>query len=101
MIVAEGGGMARLLPQLACWRGWASWHGRTWPRRTASSAMGRRERRRVQRHCLAAFVVEHRLLGQEAAAVVIPGSAAPRIRARHYRTKIGGATVPCHVSGQR
>ena len=44
----------------------------------ASSAMGRRGRRRARRHCLAAFLAEHRLLGQEAAAVVISGSAAPR-----------------------
>ena len=32
---------------------------------------------------------------------VIPGSAAPWIWARHCRIKIGGATEPCHVSGQR
>jgi len=31
----------------------------------------------------------------------IPGSAAPWIRARHCRAKIGGAVEPCPVSGQR
>ena len=31
----------------------------------------------------------------------ITGSAASRIRARHCRTKIGGAAEPCHVSDQR
>ena len=36
-----------------------------------------------------------------AAAEVIPGSAAPWIRARYCRAKIGGAAEPCHVSGQR
>ena len=36
-----------------------------------------------------------------AAAEGIPGSAAPWIRARHCRAKIGGAVEPCHVSGQR
>ena len=36
-----------------------------------------------------------------AAAEVIPGSAAPWIRAWHYRAKIGGAAEPYHVSGQR
>ena len=36
-----------------------------------------------------------------AAAEVISGSVAPRIRARHCRAKIGGAAEPCHVSGQR
>ena len=100
---AAGGlaGAARLLPRLACWRGRDSWHGRTRPRRTASLAAGRRGRRRAQRHCLAVFLAERRLLGQEAAAVFIPGSAAPQIRARHCRAKIGGAAEPCHVSGQR
>ena len=71
------------------------------PRRTTSSAPGRRGRRRARRHCLAAFLAERRLLGQEAAAVVIPGSAAPRIRARHCRAKIGGAAEPFQVSSQR
>ena len=36
-----------------------------------------------------------------AAAEVIPGSAAPPIKARHCRAKISGAAEPCHVSGQR
>ena len=36
-----------------------------------------------------------------AVAEVIPGSAAPPIRERHCRSKIGGAAEPCHVSGQR
>ena len=36
-----------------------------------------------------------------AVAEVIPDSAAPWIRARHCRAKIGGAAEPCHVSGQR
>ena len=36
-----------------------------------------------------------------AASEVIPGSAAPWIRAWHCRAKIGGAAEPCHVSGQR
>ena len=35
-----------------------------------------------------------------AAAEVLPGSAAPPIRARHCRAKIGGAAEPYHVSGQ-
>ena len=49
---------------------------------------------------------ERRLRGLAAraaglAAVVISGSAAPRIRARHCRAKIGGTIEPSHVSGQR
>ena len=36
-----------------------------------------------------------------AAAEDIPGSAAPWIRARHWRAKIGGAAEPYPVSGQR
>ena len=39
--------------------------------------------------------------GTRTAMEVIPGSAAPRIRARHCRAKIGGAAEPCHVNGQR
>ena len=99
-----GGGAA-----LACGRGglaaWlaraAGWRGLTLPQQTACMAAGRRGRRQARRHYLTAFLMERRLLGQEAAAVVIPGSAAPRIRARHCRAKIGGAAEPCHVSGQR
>ena len=80
----------------------AGWRGRTQPRRTASSAAGRCGRRRARRQgCLAVFLAERRLLGQETAAMVIPDSAAPRIRAQHCRAKIGGTTEPFHVSGQR
>jgi len=40
-------------------------------------------------------------LGSGTSRGVIPGSTAPRIKARHCHAKIGGAAEPCHVSGQR
>ena len=98
---AAGGlaGAARLLPRLACWRGRASWHGRTRPRRTACTAAGMRGR--GGQAALLRCSGNGDCSGTRAAAEDIPGSAAPWIRARHCRAKISGAAEPCHFSGQR
>ena len=53
---------------------------------------------RERERCLGRFAARAAGL---AAAKVIPGSAAPWIRARQCRAKIGGAVEPCHVTGQR
>ena len=83
----EGGGNGGTAVGAAAVRGAAAGvvgNGRLWWRRTGAGAT-------PTRPCS----------GSGTGRVVIPGSAAPRIRARHCRAKIGGAAEPCHVSGQR
>ena len=73
-------------------------------RRPVCSAAGWRGRTRARRlGVLAALLGQQRLLGHwrtRDAVGVLFGSAAPRIRARHCRAKIGGAAEPCHVTGR-
>ena len=74
------------LPAFVVWRpacSAADWRGRTRVRRPGG---------------LAALLGQRRLLGRwrhQAATEGILGSAAPWIRARHCRAKIGGAAEPC------